>query len=131
MGKYDSEHKMVDISDFSQSSILFFPHMYRNYHDSSIVVQSYQRNAFQYRANYMGIFGIPSLLKDGPLRSLLPISLIKSLQTHIHQNHGLTKSSKQVENQKEAGNVVVVHTDMGILLFDRQKGSNVSSRIPK
>ena len=60
---YDSEHKMVDISDFSQSSILFFPHMYRNYHDSSIVVQSYQRNAFQYRANYMGICGIPQFIE--------------------------------------------------------------------
>lgn len=61
--------------------------------------------------------------KDSPLRSLLPISLLKSLQTHIHQNHGWQQSEESREKPTNEGNVAVVHTDMGILLFDPQTGS--------
>ena len=60
---------------------------------------------------------------DSPFRSLLPISLLKSLQTHIHQNHGWKQSEGSREKPANEGNVVVVHTDMGILLFDQQTGS--------
>ena len=60
---------------------------------------------------------------DSSLRSLLPISLLKSLQMHIHQNHGWKQSERSRETPTNEGNVVVVHTDMGILLFDQQTGS--------
>ena len=61
LNRFDSEHKVVDVSDYSQSSVLLFPHFYRNYHDSTISIKQYKRNSFHYRDNYLGFFGIAIL----------------------------------------------------------------------
>ena len=44
----------MDITDYSQSILTFFPHFYRNYHDSHISTKSYHRNCYHARENYFG-----------------------------------------------------------------------------
>lgn len=54
LNRFDSEQKYVDISDFSQSVILYFPHFYHSYADSQISTQPHYRNTYHNQGNYLG-----------------------------------------------------------------------------
>ncbi|KNB42103.1 fhypothetical protein [Blastocystis sp. subtype 4] len=116
LNRFDSEQKYLDISDFSQSVILYFPHFYHSYQDSHISTQPHYRNEYHNQGNYL----------DSPLRSLLPLDLFSTLLHNIHKRHILLQKSLETVKWGNDNRVVVVHYDMGIMLLDCSTGRHIS-----
>ena len=122
LNRFDSEQKYVDISDFSQSVILYFPHFYHSFHDSQISTQPHYRNEYHNQGNYLGINGQCGFIIDSPLRSLLPLNFFSILLQNIHKRHTLLQKSLNTGKWGHDNRVVVVHYDMGIMLLDCSTG---------
>lgn len=55
LNQFDFDNKIQDTSDFSQSIVHYFPHAFSSYRDTEITIQSYQRNQYTPRTNYLGL----------------------------------------------------------------------------
>lgn len=91
------------------------------------MIQSYQRNHYTPRTNYLGLnyYGYLILCIDSPFRSHLPLQFLSFLKQSIHQHHQLIQNSIQVDTRGDVENVLVVHSNTGILIIDRRSGSIV------
>lgn len=62
---------------------------------------------------------------DSPFRSHLPLQFLSFLKQSIHQHHQLIQNSIQVDTRGDVENVLIVHSNTGILIIDRRSGSIV------
>lgn len=124
LNRHDSAHRFVDSSAFSQSIASFFPHAYHSFRDSSIALQSYHHNVYNPRASYMGLRSTALSGVDSPLRSLLPLDLLAALKRRIHSQHTL---NREVKEEEEPRNAVVIHSSHGLFVLSRLTGGGLCS----